>query len=392
MNGHTEKKIRIALLAGSLSASGGGAPRSIAIHARALQIQGAEVTIFTGYNKKCPLTPEQFQLKCEVVSSKLWGPSVLCLAVRSLLRLYRHAQDFDIIHLNGSWNLMSFIASRIAYYRNVPYVFSCRGHLGEHDFTRYYAIKPFLYMFLERRNIRDAMCVHVCSRWEKESSMRALQPAKMVVEIPNAVDLSEFTPAITRNDARKSVGVSSNEFMVVFFGRVERVKNPQFLLEAFAKAELPENAKLYFIGPPVRKLKSALLKDIKTYKLNNRVVFVDFAGGKKRQAWLSSANLFALPSADDSFSVAVIEAASAGTHCLLSPYVGAEEFLPRDMVTVCELKVDVWVETLRKLYSNPPPQQVPSSDFTAQFSLEMIGKQWLEVYTDILKKTSGMKG
>lgn len=391
MNSYPEKKIRVALLAGSLSATGGGAPRSIAIHARALQTQGAEVTIFTGHNKKCPLTPEQFQLKCEIVSSQLWGPSVLCLAVRSLLQLCRHAKDFDIIHLNGSWNLMSFIASRIAYYRNVPYVFSCRGHLGEHDFTRYYAIKPFLYTFLERRNIRDAGCVHVCSRWEKESSMRALKPAKMIVEIPNAVDLSEFTPAITRNEAKKVLGISLDEFMVVFFGRVERVKNPQFFLEAFAKAELPENAKLYFIGPPVRKLKSALLKDIETYKLNNRVVFIDFARGKERQVWLSSANLFVLPSSDDSFSVAVIEAASAGTHCLLSPYVGAEEFLPKGMATVCELKVDIWAETLRKLYSNPQPQRIPSSDFIAQFSLETIGKRWIEVYTNILKKTSDMK-
>jgi D-inositol-3-phosphate glycosyltransferase len=218
--------------------------------------------------------------------------------------------------------------------------------------------------------------------------MRALRPAKRIVEIPNAVDLSDFTPPVTREEARRLMGIPADEFIVIFFGRVERVKNPRFLLEAFARAGLPENTKLYFVGPPVRKLKNVLLKDVESYKLQNRVVFIDFAGGKKRQAWLSAGDLFALPSSDDSFSVAVIEAATAGTHCLLSPFVGAAEFLPDGMATICELSVDIWAETLRKMYHNPPPQQIPSSDFTAQFSLETIGKRWLEIYTEILKRSS----
>jgi len=64
-----------------------------------LQSEGACVTLFTGFNRRFPLTPEQFDLRgCEIVASRLIGPTVLGLAVIALLSLRRRAREFDFIH------------------------------------------------------------------------------------------------------------------------------------------------------------------------------------------------------------------------------------------------------------------------------------------------------
>ena len=173
------KRLNIAIVGGSLSGYGGGAPRSMAVHAKALLTQDTGVTIFAGFSKKYPLTSEQFGLDdIEIIASRLWGPSVLGMNVKALYALYRRAKDFDVIHLNGHWNFTTFIGASIAKLRKVPYVITTRGHLGKYDFEHLWLLKKFLFPLMEIPNIRGAALMHVCSEWEKKDSMRALKYAK----------------------------------------------------------------------------------------------------------------------------------------------------------------------------------------------------------------------
>jgi len=377
---------KIAIITGCLSGTGGGAPRSAAMQARALQSEGACVTLFTGFNRRFPLTPEQFDLRgCEIVASRLIGPTVLGLAVIALLSLRRRAREFDFIHLNGAWNLTTFIASRIARGYGVPYIITTRGHLGTYDFKHYPLIKFLLFHLLERRNIRDAERMHVCSEWELRDSSKALTNAR-VVKLPNPLDLASIVPPLSRRKAREELGIHQESLIVLFFGRVAFDKNPFFMLEVWETAGLPQNAKLVFVGPCGRKLKDRLVRKSQEKGITESVDWIDYVTGHQKRCWLAACDLFVLPSIDDSFSVSTIEAAISGATCLVSPFVGAVEYLPTGSVSVLPLNVAQWAEALRDYHSAPPRRQTLADEYLARFDLNVLGRRWIQLYERIISE------
>jgi glycosyltransferase involved in cell wall biosynthesis len=368
-----------------LSGAGGGAPRSAAVQAGALADLGQDVTIFTGHSPKYPLTPEQFHLEgCEIVSCRTIGPPDLGVNPGSFRQLAKRASEFDVIHANMGWNLNTFPASRIAKANRVPYIYSLRSHMGEYHFKRYRALKPLLYFLFERYNLRDALALHVTSNWEIETSRHVIGGLK-TVKIPNAMDLADFETPVPRRDAKEHLGLSQNGYHVVCFGRLGSQKNPEFLLQAFLEAQLPRDSHLHFVGPPEKRVKRMLVDAVKKGGVGERVHFVDFVSGHTRRCWLACGDVFALPSHDENFCIAVIEAVASGTFSLVSPYVGAVEYLPTDSFRALELDLGRWSEQLKALHATRPPQLNCAHGLSERFSPKAVGEEWLRAYGGLLK-------
>ena len=381
-NSEKRSDFRVAVVSPYLSGVGGGAPRSAAMHAYSLQLNGVHVTLFAGFCREYPLTLEIFPLDdCEVVASRIIGPSVLGVCPSALAQLARRAHEFDFIQVNMAWNLNTFLASRIALRNSVPYIFSLRSHLGEYHFSRIRWLKPWLYRLLERRNVMDSLAVHVTSDWEITTSKQAIQGAR-AVKIPNAMDIGDLSP-IDRREAREQLQLDQDGFHIVSFGRLGRQKNPHLLLDAFAKATWNgKNAHLHFVGPPEYDLKQELLRGAQRCGVEETVHFVDYASGDDRLRWLSAGDVFALPSFDENFCIAAIEAAACGTHCVVSPHVGAIEYLPSSFVDVIPLDVDSWGRRLQELSVGSMPQTPLPRSVLEQFSPESVGAAWLRFYQE----------
>ena len=380
------RPLQIAIVGGSLSSKGGGAPRSMALHAKSLTTQNIKVSIFTGYSSKYPLTPDIFGVQdLDIVASKLWGPSVLGLALKSLFALSRRTHEFDVIHLNGHWNLTTFIGAMIARIHKVPYAITARGHIGTYDFKHLWFLKLILYPLMEIPNIKHAALEHVCSTWEQQDSARALSHANNVVKLPNAVDFSEVIPCIEKKDARSQLEVQENALIYLFLSRVAPDKCPDMLIKSWAASDQPQEAILIIAGPASQSYKQYLQNLVITLNIENSVRFVGHVERKQKKLWLSASDVFVLPSTDDSFSVSVIEAVAAGLYCILSPYVGAAEYAPPDQVRIAQLNEQNWASSLTTTSANPDiTRQKIAPTWRKQFSAEYIGKCWKKVYEDIV--------
>lgn len=375
---------KVAQITGMFSASGGGAPRSVADQIAAVQSQGVQVTLFTGYSEEFPLTPDAFDLgDCEIVSGPLLGHSYLGYAPSVLKQLAARAAEFDVIHLNGVWHLTAVIGARIARRAGVPYIVTGHSHLGQYHYSRHAMIKKALHHLLIKKVIRGAARIHVTAEWEKSTSIHAIGNTP-IVKIPLAVDLSPLLPPMPRGEARRHLGLSDDGFHVVSFGRLAQQKNPLFLLDAFRTADLPAGSKLVFVGPPEQAVKTEVLRIARDAGIANRVTVIDYASGLDRKAWLSAGDLFALPTHDDNFCISAIESAASGTHCVLSPHVGAYEYIPDDLVDVIPLEMAEWALTLERHARSRPQQNPPPDTFRLQFKAETIGKKWINVYGSIL--------
>ncbi|MDF7825663.1 glycosyltransferase [Pontiellaceae bacterium B12227] len=382
--------LNIAVVGGSLSGYAGGAPRSMATHAAALASQNIRVTIFAGYSKKYPLTKEQFKLDgVDVVASSLWGPSVLGLNVSALWQLFKRAKEYDVIHLNGHWNFTTFIGATIAKLRKIPYAITTRGHLGKYDFEHLRFLKIILFPLMEIPSIRGATLMHVCSEWEKTDSMRALKHAQRIVKMPNAVSCDALLPILEKMDARKQLGLPEDVPVYLFLARVSADKSPELLIRAWAASQRETAAGVLLIaGPYDPDFGQKLKKLAESLGIGGTIQFPGYADNELKRKLLSAADVFVLPSTDDSFSVAVIEAARFGLSCILSPYVGAAEYIPQDLLHIAELDESSWAKVLSSDYARTDKR---SNDWMDQFSVETLGKKWKMLYLEVTSAKSGYK-
>ena len=147
-----------------------------------------------------------------------------------------------------------------------------------------------------------------------------------LIKVSNPVDVSQFTKPNSFDSIswRNKAGFSADDIIVVFsaLGDFDR-KGLKPLIEAIATVNHPQ-LKLLVIG--------GVLTEIREYQticdrhsLSDRVHFTGFQLDIRPYLW--SANLFALPSNYETFSLVSFQAAVAGLPILATQLYGIEEFL-----------------------------------------------------------------
>ena len=115
---------------------------------------------------------------------------------------------------------------------------------------------------------------------------------------------------------------STEAFTMVYIGRLEKVKNVETLLKAFAKTKFTE-MKLIVVGDGRERVNLELLAE----ELNI-AKDVSFAGFQKEPAeFLAIADLFVLPSYSEGFGIAAVEAMFQQVPVLCSNVGGIPEFV-----------------------------------------------------------------
>ena len=165
------------------------------------------------------------------------------------------------------------------------------------------------------RNIDVAFCVGTANKAYFEKY--GLKKSQLIVA-PHAIDNKRF--ALIRNEEaeklRKELGIKNDEILILFAGKLEPVKNPALLLDAF-KSIKKVNIHLLFVGNGIleENLKSKS-KDLKN------VHFMNFQNQSKMPAIYQACDLFCLPSVSETWGLAVNEAMASGKAVLVSTQVG----------------------------------------------------------------------
>ena len=118
-----------------------------------------------------------------------------------------------------------------------------------------------------------------------------------------------------------------NQKIFLFVGRLETVKQPDFLLEAYHKARI-QNSRLIIVGDG--SLYSKLKEYIGKNHLDKQVILTGVLHGKELYAWFSLADYFILPSKYEPFGAVVNEALIAGCEVIVSDKVGANTLVNQD--------------------------------------------------------------
>jgi len=306
----------------------GGIPRIVYGLGRALCELGVEVSVLTtdamDARSRAPVKPDRTLdgmrvLTCRNLSNRLAYDHQLFLPLdveRQLAQLPR----LDVVHLHGHRHLLNNAAERLARTHFVPTVLTANGTLLRHERKQH---AKLLWDMLVSGRIpkRAARCV-VVSQAERRQHLQAGLSADRLVEIPNGLDLGEFSPLPPRGLFRRRLGIAPDRPMVVYLGQLSPRKGVEHLVSAF-NIDAPAGAALVVGGNDMGggKLARAVADP------NAPVHFVGLLEGEERIQLLVDADVLVYPSTAEVFGLVPFEGLLSGTPAVVGDDCGCGELI-----------------------------------------------------------------
>lgn len=241
---------------------------------------------------------------------------IYCPAMRRALA--RVMPGIDVVDTQMPFIYPTYAAAHAAFRHRRPLVYHQRGNFDPAH-LRFRAAKKRLYIALVERPIMSRATMLVGLTEVERASFGAIGVRRPVEVVPNGVRVPDDRPeAHERTHGRW--GIPPEAPVVLFMGRLHPIKGPEKLLAAFARIRhrVPD-AVLVMAGPDEWGLRAAWSAELSTPGLPGRVLFTGMLTGAEKADMLARADLFALSSVGEGFSMAVLEALAARTAVMLSP-------------------------------------------------------------------------
>lgn len=216
---------------------------------------------------------------------------------KKMICMYRVIKHNEIIHIHGLWNVSYILSIFLSVYLKKKVLIHLHGILLDHALNNnsvFFKKKiKFLIIFL-LNFILNKKCYLIAITNQEKKSIRFFFKKKNIIEIPNSIE---------KNITIKNINYIKR---FVFFGRVNKIKNLNILIDSFLKANI--NKKfclcLYLINDDYN-LKKKLKRQI---NLSNRIFIKKPTYGLKKDRILQKSWANVLLSKSEVISYSVLEA------------------------------------------------------------------------------------
>lgn len=302
----------------------------------------------------------------------------------ALFRVIRKdIKNFDIIHIHEPRTILAAIICYYARKNNIPYVIQAHG-----------SIMPF-FQKVRLKKIFDTIWGYKILKYAKVviagSSAETMQYLEMGVIknkieiIPNAVDYSQFEN-IPKGMFRKKYGIDEKDKIILYLGRINRIKGIDLLINSFKQLNHVENIKLVLIGPDDGYLSK--LKMQMDGVSGDRIIYTGLVSETTKLEAYADADIYVLPSIKDNFPISVLEALASST-----PVIVTNGCLIANIIRKVGFVVDNDIESLNKaifeLLDNDKLRyslgKKSRNLIKSKFTYQKIVEQFEELYDKIIR-------
>lgn len=292
----------------------------------------------------------------------------------------------DVIHIMGHWSVLNALVYLVARQMQKPYVVCPAGALPIYGRSK--ILKVIYNWMIGRRIIRDASACIAITEDECAHFGAYGVDQKSVVVIPNGINPDDFSEADVQG-FRKKHGLG-NHPCILFLGRLNPIKGPDLLLEAFCRGQGAwPDWHLVFAGPDGGLL-DFLKKSSAASVVSNRVHFVGYVGGEEKSAAYRSAQLLVIPSRQEAMSIVVLEAGISGVPVLLTDQCGFDAVGRIGGGVVTTATVDGLQNGLVNLLSDKMNLDMMGGklkDYVrSNYTWQVVIQSYLDLYAGLLRK------
>lgn len=234
------------------------------------------------------------------------------LPVRFLETLQKEIKLFNLICLHEYRTFLNVYTAKITKQYKVPYFLFAYGTLPRGNGWKKWAKMIFDNVW-GKKILQKANYVFAQTDNERREYLSLGVSADRISPFPLMVDLEEFKHLPAKQTAREKFHLSSDDFVIIFLGRLHEYKGIDLLIEAIArlKTEIP-HLKLLIVGRDEGSL-SIIKHKICKKNLQNFIIIHPPLYEKDRLFAYCAADLFTLtPNFYEETSLAALEALACG--------------------------------------------------------------------------------
>lgn len=235
--------------------------------------------------------------------------------------LKKHGGGFDRVIVNGLWQYLSFAAWRRYAKSPIPYFVFPHGMLDpwfKETFPLKHLKKWLYWPWADYRVLRDATSVIFTSEEERLLARKSFWLYRAHEKVsPLGVEAPTPLSAEARENFFQRYPELRDKRILLFLGRLHPKKGCDILIEALAHIA-DQSVSLVLAGPDQVGWQAELQQRVRDLNLQSRVVFAGMLQGEMKQAAFAVADAFVLPSHQENFGMAVVEALAVGLPVLIS--------------------------------------------------------------------------
>ena len=346
----------------------GGPPVKVRALSEGLAGRGHQVTVLTadwGLEKRLQTPEEKIAAERSPFGWRRNENGVQAIYIPTWLRYRRvswnpaikrycraRLQNFDLVHIFGLYDLLGPPVAAASRKRGLPYVLEPIGMFV--PIVRSLWLKRMYHAIWGVRLLDGARAVVATSEREAEELVAGGVARPRVVLRRNGVEVPGSWPE--KGAFRKAHGISLEEKLVLFLGRLSAKKSPDLLLRAFAQlsgrsAGIP--MKLVFAGPDESGEESKLGELAAQLGVRAKVQFVGPVFGENKWAAYRDADVFVLPSQNENFGNTAAEAVAAGTPAIVTEQCGIAPLLADEAGLAVHHNAAALSEALERVLLDP---------------------------------------
>lgn len=295
----------------------GGAERQAQLLAKHLIDRGIDVEVITKRPRGVPATlPSD-----PVPIRRLWIPGFRWIKdVLSIFLYYRtlvkDSPQLDIIHAHLAYN-HAYAAVLAGEKEDIPTIVKCGNSGYRFSIDRLANTFPFGNK-MANYITQNADCFIAMNSLTKRQLMGWGVDENRIVNIPNGI---EVTPRITSKEkiqAKKELGISSDEYIIIGVGSLKPKKDFETLIRGVGYSDLEQC--IFLLGEGNQK--SYLKKLAKELDIASQVKLFGWVPRTDIRKFVSAGDIFVLPSRVEGISNALLEAMMFGLPCIVSDIPG----------------------------------------------------------------------
>ena len=318
------------------------------------------------------------------------GPSITPFAYAPKMGkwLEENYDKYDAVIGNGIWQYSNLALRTAAKKAKKPYWLFTHGMLDPwfNDAYPLKKLKKMLYWPFQYRVLRDAEQILFTCEEEKLLARKSFRPYQ-VRERVVTYGISGPPPG---SDAQ--IAAFDDAFpdlaharYMLFLSRIHPKKGCDLLIKAFAEqSKTDPDLKLVFAGPAPEKYKKELESIASGLNIEDKISWIGMVQGDVKWGCLRKAEAFVLPSHQENFGIAVVEALACGCPVLISKSVNIWREITEDGAGVAETDdiagtnrlLKTWIELPKDKRAEMSRKAIDS--FAHHFSSEKAAESLIE--------------
>ncbi len=301
--------------------------------------------------------------------------------------LDKNVEKYDILHLNNYWSYQNIIASCSARRHNVPYIVSPKGSL--HIQLKAYLSKYFFDLLFGRRVLRDSGMIVAKTPMEIKQLKRKGVTEDHIRIVANGI---AFPPENLKDgkEFRQRFGIPDQDKIVLFLGRVHKIKGIDLLINAFFDVlQKDKYLKLVITGPDSGYL-AEVKKRIKEKGIEKSVVITGPLYKHEKFLAYKAAAVYVLPSRYEIFGNTLLEACVCGTPVITTDRCGLAPVIDRKAGRAVRYDRNELSQAIEEILSSPELARKYSEYgkklAREDYNWEKVAYDYLQLYEDVIAK------